>query len=59
MLLVSIANGAVRALVYGGYMSKPAAHQIATVIGILLFGMLIRAFVHRFPVCLQLVCHFH
>lgn len=49
MLLVSIANGAARDLGYGRYMSELSAHQLSTAIGILLLGVVIRAFVYRYP----------
>lgn len=49
MLLVSIANGAVREFTYGRYMSEPAAHQLSTVTSILLLGAVIRIFVRFYP----------
>lgn len=49
MLLVAIANGAVRDLFYAKYMSELAAHQVSTLTGILLLGVVIRAFVHLVP----------
>ncbi len=49
MLLVSVANGAVRDLFYGKHMSAMAAHQLSTVTGLLLLGLVIRAFVHLNP----------
>ena len=44
MLMVSVANGAVRDFTYGRHLSEPAAHQISTVSGILLLGLVIWAF---------------
>lgn len=44
MLVVSVANGAVRDFTYGRHLSEPAAHQISTVSGILLLGLVIRVF---------------
>jgi hypothetical protein len=49
MLLVAVANGTARDLVYGPYMSELAAHQLSTAIGIVLFGAVIRQFIYRFP----------
>ena len=49
MLLVSVANGALRDLTYGKLMSELAAHQLSTLIGILLLGAVIRGFVRRYP----------
>ena len=49
MLVVAMANGIARDLVYGPYMSGLAAHQLSTAIGIVLFGAVIRQFIHRFP----------
>ena len=49
MLVVSVANGAVRDVTYGKHMSALAAHQVSTVFGVLLLGLVIRAFVRRFP----------
>ena len=48
MLLVSIANGAARDLTYGKNMSELAAHQLSTLMGVLLLGAIIFAFVHFF-----------
>jgi hypothetical protein len=41
MLVIAIINGAIRDKVYGPYVSKLAAHQVATLIGITLFGVYI------------------
>ena len=49
MLLVSVANGALRQFTFGKYLDEKNAHQISTVIGILLLGIVIRAFVRRYP----------
>lgn len=49
MLLVSIANGVARDLTYGRHMSELAAHQLSTLIGVLLLGLVIRGFVRRYP----------
>lgn len=49
MLLVSVANGAVRELTYGKLMTELVAHQFSTLIGVVLLGGVIRTFIHRFP----------
>ena len=49
MLLVSVANGALRQFTFGKYLDEKSAHQISTVIGIFLLGIVIRAFVRRYP----------
>lgn len=49
MLLVSIANGSVRDLTYGKRMDELAAHQLSTVSGVLLLGVVIFGFVRRYP----------
>jgi len=49
MLLTSIANGAVRDLLYAAWMSERDAHQLSTAIGIVVLGAMIRAFLRRFP----------
>jgi hypothetical protein len=49
MLLISVANGAVRDLTYGTMMTERTAHQLSTLSGMVLLGGVIRSFVHRFP----------
>jgi hypothetical protein len=49
MLLVSIANGAVRDFTYGKHMHELAAHQISTASSILLLGFVIWGYVKLFP----------
>jgi hypothetical protein len=49
MLLVSIANGAVRDFTYGKYMDELAAHQFSSASSVLLLGLFIRAFVKFYP----------
>lgn len=49
MLVVSIANGAVRDFTYGRLMSERAAHQLSTLIGIVLLGLVMWAYVRRDP----------
>jgi hypothetical protein len=41
MLLVAVANGAVRDITYGLYVDELTAHQISTATGILLLGLVI------------------
>lgn len=49
MLVVSVANGAVRDFTYGRHMSELAAHQLSTVFSVVLLGLVIRAFIRRYP----------
>ena len=49
MLLVSVANGAIRDLTYGPYMDSLLAHQLSCVTGILLLGIVIGGFIWRYP----------
>lgn len=49
MLLVSIANGAVRDFTYGRHMPELAAHQLSTLSSVLLLAIVIRSFVRRYP----------
>jgi hypothetical protein len=49
MLIVSVANGAVRDFTYGKYMSELHAHQLSTLSGMIFLGAVIFAFVHRWP----------
>ena len=49
MLLVSIANGAVRDFTYGKHMDELTAHQLSSVSGILVLALVIRGFVRRYP----------
>lgn len=49
MLLVSIANGAVRDFTYGKHMDELAAHQLSTVSSVLLLGIVIGGFVRLYP----------
>ena len=49
MLLVSIANGAVRDFTYGKNMDELTAHQISTVSSVLLLGIIIWGFVRIYP----------
>jgi hypothetical protein len=50
MLIVAIANGAARDLVYGQSISELAAHQLSSLTGILLLGAVIFAFVRFGPI---------
>lgn len=49
MLLVAVANGAARDFTYGKYVDELTAHQISTVSGVLLLGVVIWGFVRRYP----------
>jgi len=49
MLVLSVANGALRDLVYTPWMSELAAHQLSTVIAMAVLGAMIRAFMRRVP----------
>jgi len=49
MLLLMIANGAVRDLLYGRHMSELAAHQLSTASGIAMLGALMWGFLRRHP----------
>ncbi len=49
MLLLSIANGAVRDFTYGKHIDELAAHQLSSVSGILVLGIVIWGFVRRYP----------
>lgn len=49
MLLVAVTNGAVRDFTYGQQMGEFTAHQLSTVSGVVLLGIVIRAFVRRYP----------
>jgi hypothetical protein len=49
MLLVAMANGALRVLTYGRSLDELAAHQLATAIGVPLLGLVIWYFVRRHP----------
>ena len=49
MLLVAVANGAVRDFTYGRHMEELTAHQLSTATGVLLLGIVIRGFVRLYP----------
>lgn len=49
MLLLAIANGALRDFGYGPGMDPLAAHQLSTLIAAMLFGLVIWCFVRRYP----------
>lgn len=42
LLLIAVLNGALRAVFYGRFLSELRAHQVATVLAIILFGFYIR-----------------
>ncbi len=49
MLLIAIANGALRQLTFGRVMPELHAHQLSTAIGSVLIGLFIWAVVHLWP----------
>jgi hypothetical protein len=49
MLLISIANGAARDLIYSKWMNELSAHQVSTAIGVLLLGGVIWLFGYLVP----------
>lgn len=49
MLCVSVANGLVREITYGVWMSELAAHQISTVLGMVALGVVIWLFMLLVP----------
>ncbi|MBI5435889.1 MAG: hypothetical protein HY937_02040 [Nitrosomonadales bacterium] len=49
MLLVSVANGTLRDFTYGKHLSELLAHQLSTLSGMALLGLVIFAFVRRWP----------
>lgn len=49
MLLVSIANCVVRDFTYGKHMSELSAHQLSTVISVLVLAIVIWFFVKKYP----------
>ena len=49
MLMISVANGAVRDFTYGKKLSELRAHQVSTFTGMVLLGVVIWIFVRRWP----------
>ena len=49
MLLVSVANGALRDFTYGKHMHELAAHQLSTISSVVLLGLVILSFVRIYP----------
>jgi len=49
MLVIAIANGALRQLIIAKVMSEPRAHQLSTLIGSLVMGIFIWLIVHIWP----------
>lgn len=50
MVIIAIANGALRQFAYREYLGELRAHQLSTVIGVLLFGIYIWFLIHRWKV---------
>jgi hypothetical protein len=46
LVIIAMANGALREGFYGRYISELRAHQISTVLGVILFGLYIWALMH-------------
>lgn len=49
MLLVSVLNGTLRDYSYGRHMPELLAHQLSTLIGLVLLGVVIRLYMRRWP----------
>ncbi|MDD2700248.1 MAG: hypothetical protein PHH36_03320 [Sideroxydans sp.] len=49
LLVIAMINGTLRDFTYGRYVSELSAHQISCVTGILLFAVVIRQYVRRWP----------
>ena len=49
MLVIAVANGALRQLIFAKVMSEPRAHQLSTIIGSLFMGIVIWLIVHIWP----------
>jgi hypothetical protein len=49
MLVIAVANGALRQLIFAKAMSEPRAHQLSTSIGSLFMGIFIWLIVHIWP----------
>lgn len=49
MLVIAIANGALRQLTFGRVMSELRAHQLSTAIGAVLIGLFIYAVIRKWP----------
>ena len=49
LLVIAVANGALRQFTFGKHMPELRAHQLSTLIGALLIGVLICFFVRKWP----------
>ncbi len=49
MLVIAVANGALRQLIFAKVMSEPHAHQLSTLVGSLFMGLFIWLVVHIWP----------
>jgi hypothetical protein len=49
MLVIAVANGALRQLIFAKVMSEPRAHQLSTLIGSVVMGIFIWLIVHILP----------
>lgn len=50
LVIVAIINGTIRNLVYKNYLGDLRAHQLSTLIGIILFGLVIWGFTHLWKI---------
>jgi hypothetical protein len=50
MVVIAILNGAIREKVYGKFISELAAHQLSTIVGLVLFGIYIWIITGIFPI---------
>jgi hypothetical protein len=49
LLVIAVANGALRQFTFGKYMSELRAHQLSTLIGAVLIGVLVWLLVGKWP----------
>jgi hypothetical protein len=49
LLVVAVGNGALRQLTFGRHMSEPAAHQLSTLIGSVLVGVVVWLVIRAWP----------
>jgi len=49
MLMVAVANGAIRQITFSKFMTELRAHQLSTLIGAVLIGMVIWFVIHTWP----------
>jgi hypothetical protein len=49
MVAIAVGNGALRQLWYGRFLDELAAHQVSTLLGLILLGLYMRAVLRRWP----------